>query len=276
MIQIPLFVRLLQTTEFAHKLGVMDWLFGAKLARQGICWAPTAARVPWKLDLGNCTHRWIVYGKYEGPGFYKWAERFLPGDGMIVDSGANIGQTLMYLAQLVPEGSVLAFEPGETQAEWLAECLRLNAGLPVELIKLGLGAKANTVFLNDEGNPATHGAQSSISDTRGTPIQIVRLEDELGRRGITRVTLWKLDVEGYEIPALEGARTLLENRMIDALYVELHEENGRQIKKYLSEIGYQCHSINDQGQASTMETLPEHTNGLFLPAIGFRNRAIST
>jgi FkbM family methyltransferase len=265
-IALPLMLRLLQKVEFPHKLGVMDRLFGNEMSRRGVCWVNTAAGLRWKLDLENCTHRWIVYGKYEGPGFHKWAQRSLRRDGVIVDSGANIGQMLLYLGQLVPEGRILAIEPGQAQAQWLAECLVQYPALPVELICLGLGPEARTVLLTDDGNPTTHGGQSFVSDTKGVPIQIVRLEDELRKRAIARVDLWKLDVEGYEIPALEGARTLLKNRAIDAIYVELHEKNGERIKDYLSGYGYQCHSISDQGRVSLMKVLPEHTNGLFLPA----------
>jgi hypothetical protein len=40
-----------------------------------------------------------VYGKYEGAPFLNWAKKFLAPNAIIIDSGANIGQMLMYLAQ---------------------------------------------------------------------------------------------------------------------------------------------------------------------------------
>jgi FkbM family methyltransferase len=263
---LPRFAQFLQASEFPHKLGIMDRLFGANAAKQGICWVSTAAGISWKLDLRNCTHRWILYGKYEGVNFHHWARTFIPRNGIIVDSGANIGQMLIYLSPLVPEGRILAFEPGPYQADWLAECLQLNANLPVELIRLGLGAEARTVFLDNEGSLETHGGQSFVSEVGGTPIRIARLEDELTKRQLTRVNLWKLDVEGYELAALAGARSLLEQQRIDAIYAELHGENGYSIKEYLAKFGYQCHAISNKGQLTKLEVLPEHTNGLFLPS----------
>ena len=98
--------------EFPRKLGICERLFARSLSRYGVCWVRTAAGVPWKLDLTLSTHRWIVYGKYEGRPFLDWARQYLPRDGIIVDSGANIGQMLLYLAQCVPAGKVPAFEPG--------------------------------------------------------------------------------------------------------------------------------------------------------------------
>lgn len=265
LIQLPAIIKLLQSVEFPHKLGVMDRILGRRLAAHGICWAPTAAGIPWKLDLRGSTHRWIVYGKYEGPNFINWAKKFLPPNGIVVDSGANIGQMLIYLSQFVPKGKVLAFEPGSGQADWLAECLQANPDLPVELIRMGLSDRVADLFLQDSGPALTHGGQSVISDSVGLPVKVVRLEDELTKRGIKQVDVWKLDVEGHELKAMEGARSWLERRQIRAVYVELHEENGVNICNYLSGLGYKPFMIDTWGNLKSLQQLPEHSNGLFLP-----------
>ncbi len=79
-IALPLTLRLLQGIDFQRKLGLCERLFALNISKHGICWANTAAGVPWKLDLRNATHRWIVYGKYEGASFLNWAKRFPPDD----------------------------------------------------------------------------------------------------------------------------------------------------------------------------------------------------
>jgi hypothetical protein len=88
--ELPLLLNWLQPIDFPHKLGMCDRVFGKTIARSGICWVKTGATIPWKLDLANPTHRWIVYGKYEGSAFLNWAKRFLPANAIVVDSGANI------------------------------------------------------------------------------------------------------------------------------------------------------------------------------------------
>ncbi|MGH8546557.1 MAG: FkbM family methyltransferase, partial [Gammaproteobacteria bacterium] len=211
--------------DFPHKLGICERLFGRRIAKHGICWAKTGAGIPWKLDLANPTHRWIVYGKYEGSPFLSWAKTFLPSDGIVIDAGANIGQMLLYLAQCVPKGRVLAFEPGKEQADWLEECLQVHSDLPVEVLRYGLGASRVKSCLCKPGPEYIHGAWSQISETEGEPIEIVRLEEELNARSIESVHLWKLDVEGYELAALKGAQRLLRNQRFEALYIELAGEN---------------------------------------------------
>lgn len=110
-----------------------------------------------------------------------------------------------------------------------------------------------------------HGGWSQVTETEGEPIRLVRLYDFLAERQIDKVDLWKLDVEGFEIPALEGAKPLLEHRKVRAIYVELHAENGGRIRDYLGRVGYHCYRISRTGVVSLLKSLPEHTNGLFLP-----------
>lgn len=259
------FLRAAQRWDWPRKLGICEKLFGDRLARRGICWVQTAAGVPWKLDLNNAAHRWIVYGKYEGGSFLEWAREFLSENGIVVDSGANIGQMLLYLAQWVPAGRVLAIEPGKHQADWLEECLQANSHLPVELIRVGLGEQPKDAFLHETGEADRHGSWNQVSSSAGEPIRIVRLTELLRERAIERVDLWKLDVEGYEIPALEGARDYLMNYRIRALYVELRGENGRAIRSFLEPLGYGCNLFHSNGSLYSPDVLPDDLNGLFLP-----------
>ncbi len=258
-------IQQIQRVSFPHKLGICERLFGRSLSAHGICWVQTAAGIPWKLDLANPTHRWIVYGKYEGGAFLNWARGFLPADGVVVDAGANIGQMLLYLAQWVPRGRVLAFEPGREPARWLSECLNVHKELPAELIMRGLGESSAKLFLNNPGPDYVHGAWNQVSEDQGEPIQITRLSDELAERSIRQVDLWKLDVEGYEVQALRGASELLTEHRIRALYVEMSGANGLRIKNYLAEFGYHCHFFSRREKLFKSETWPDHTNGLFLP-----------
>lgn len=90
----PLPLTWLQFIDFPYKLGICERIFGKAIAPYGICWIKTGSRLVWKLDLANPTHRWIVYGKYEGSAFLNWAKNYLPTNGIVIDSGASIGQML--------------------------------------------------------------------------------------------------------------------------------------------------------------------------------------
>ncbi len=259
-------IRLVQGLEFPHKLGICERLFGRALARHGVCWIHTAAGLPWKLDLASPSDRWIVYGKYEGGRFLDWARRHLPRDGIVVDSGANIGQMLLYLAQWVPQGRILAVEPGAIATAWLAECLALNGHLPVELIRCGLGSKSCQMSLSSNGTAELHGSGNEIRPLgAGETVDMRRLPDLVHERGFDRVDLWKLDVEGFELEALAGAGELLSRQSVRAVYAELAYGHGEQIRGCLRAHGYECHFFDAAGGLYVPRELPEYSNGLFLP-----------
>lgn len=254
-----------QRIHFFKKLGLCEKLYGSRLARRGICDIETGSGLVWKLDLRNPTHRWIMYGLYDPP-FILWARRFLRRDSVVVDVGANIGQIAMYLGQCVPKGHFYAFEPGRAQGAWLENCVQKNrSALPsTEVHFLALGSSKQQVFLEDTWKSERfHGGSSTISKDHGESVSMVRLADFLREKNIPRVDLWKLDVEGYEIQALEGAREYLENRQIKALYVELYRQDGKpyhehgvEIRRYLAQFGYECH-IFKQGSSR-----PQPENGI--------------
>ena len=265
-ISLPFPLVLLQPLDFPYKLGICEKIFAPMLAHHGICWVQTGAGIPWKLDLSNRTHRWLVYGKYENQFFLNWAKEKMPPNGVIVDSGANIGQMLVYLAQYIPQGKMLAFEPGTEQANWLEECLAIHKQFNnVEVIRNGLGASTIQSRLQNFGDASIHGAWAAVSETEGDPIQIVRLADELATRSIEKVDLWKLDVQFYELPALEGAKELLKEQRIKALWVELSGEQGKPIKDFLADFGYKCYAFNKWGKLYSPSQLTDVHDGLFLP-----------
>ncbi|MBF0154964.1 MAG: FkbM family methyltransferase [Magnetococcales bacterium] len=260
-------LNLVRGVEFPHKFGICDRLFGASLARLGITEIMTGAGLVWKLDLRNSPSRWIVYGLYD-TGFIQWARGFVSADSVIVDSGANIGQMAIYLGQMNPKGRLFAFEPGHRQADWLEEQLGKNRHrLPsVEIHRLGLGDKEETLFLQDDGPEDTHGGQSQIRTTGTEPVRLVRLDQFLETQGVDRVDLWKLDVEGHEIPALQGALKLLESQRIRAIFAELHGDNGMEVRQFLKNLGYQPHIFSPWKRGPQPEKIPQfHDNGLFLP-----------
>ena len=191
---------------------------------------------------------------------------------VVVDSGASIGQMLLYLSQFVPTGKLLAFEPYPCAAVWLQECLAFHSYLPVELIPFGLAATPSQVYLQDAGGKSGHGACSKISELEeeGIAIQVIRLGDVLAERSISRVDLWCLDVEGYELLALQGAESLLQNQAIHALYIELSDLTGgaghrQAIQDFMAHFGYQSYRLDPTSQPYIPSEWSSHSNSLFLP-----------
>jgi FkbM family methyltransferase len=142
-----------------------------------------------------------------------------PGD-VVIDAGANVGVfTLMFSVLVGREGRVYAVEPHPRICRYLQGNLTLNGTRNVSVFNVALGetdgeARLSDYLKDDDVNTVT-------ADIRGIQVPIRRLDD----LGIAEksISLLKVDVEGYEKYAIEGARGILEN--VRCIYFEAVESN---------------------------------------------------
>ena len=172
-----------------------------------------------------------------------------PGD-TVIDLGAHIGYTSLYLAHLVgPTGRLFAFEP---QASSLRYLERNAASVPqIEIVpKAASDQTGQTDFFVDEdtGENSTivptefehvfaANREKAYSDERyhRTKVETVALDDFIASRGI-RPDFVKIDIEGAELLALRGmSRTLAEYK--PGLMVEVTcDPEG--VTRLLADLGY--------------------------------------
>lgn len=244
-IELPSVLRFLRRLPLPHKLGLLERLYGKGLGQLGIVWVETANRVLWKLNLADACQRWIVFGDYEGSTQMSWLRHWLAPGGVVIDSGANIGQMALYLAPL-PSVTLFAFEPLPTAADWLDECLRYQPNWSVKVIRQGLSDSIGTLTMQVDGARST--TRSDWYREKGFPCitaPMTTLDSFLEDGQIESVRLWKLDVEGHELAALEGARRHLERKSIAAILVELSDVEGPQ--RLLGSYGYSLYRIGRRG-----------------------------
>lgn len=240
-------------------LGTLEAIYGRALAKHGVSWVHTAAGIVWKLDLRDSSQRWIVFGNYEGKRQMDWIHHWLRPGGTIIDSGANVGQLLLYLGRL-PNVRIHAFEPVPASVAWLHECLAAQNAWPVNIIESALSDREGTLRIQVDGAYST--TQMGWYQERGNPridVRSMRLDDYIEEQGVKQIRFWKLDVEGGEAQALAGAQRLLAQQRIDAILVETSSETGEDIRKQLSDDGYSAMRIGPRQSLipdySVIETL---------------------
>jgi FkbM family methyltransferase len=134
-------------------------------------------------------------------------------------------------------GLVYAFEP-VLENYLLARAIVDDNVLPnVVLLHAGLGAEAGLADIGTsrKGRPHLGGAARVISDaqkaefvSQRTPLLAI---DQLG---IADLSMIQLDVEGYELPALQGAiGTISAQRPVIVV-----EDNARNCAAFLADLGY--------------------------------------
>ncbi len=153
---------------------------------------------------------------------------------VIIDIGANVGATAVYFRAAYPEARIICYEPSPENFVWLAANTRGLTGVEAHPYGL-LDREAECQLYSGESQCAQHSIIPNPGTTsRHESVELRRAATELRARGVTEVSLLKIDTEGCELPILRDLLPAL--RRIDAIAVEYHsEEDRRAIDDLLAE-----------------------------------------
>jgi FkbM family methyltransferase len=176
---------------------------------------------------------------------------------LIIDVGANIGNHTLFFAGVMA-GRVIAVEPEAGNLKSLRDNIAANGlGDRVKVLACGLGSAAGTAGLVQRiaGNAGTFAVDHGQSE--GDLIEIRPL-DSIVDEG-DKVSLIKIDVEGYELEVLKGAvRTLKAHRPV--VTVESHSaEHFAGLAAFLSPLGYLA--VDIAGRSDNFTWVHEKTIG---------------
>jgi FkbM family methyltransferase len=159
----------------------------------------------------------FLLGEYDLP-TVEFCARHLHPDGVFVDAGAHVGLITMQVLQRNPSATVHAFEPHPHRVAQLRRNIELNGHQDhVRINAAGLSdGKGALGFDLDEHR---------ISETAAA-VEVMRLDDYAEGAGIDRIDVLKLDIEGHEIQALEGAEKLFREGSVKAVTLEAMEAHG--------------------------------------------------
>ena len=179
-----------------------------------------------------------LYGRYQLEEI-KVFDKYVQEGDTVLDIGANIGTHTLWFANKVGEsGFVMAFEPQRLIFQTLCANMALNSIKHVDCKQLGVGYSKRlvTVPVLDPLKENNFGGLSIDGHSEGEPVAICRVDDI----GLSRCDFIKMDVEGMEPEALQGAmNTIVKCRPV--LYIELdREENIHFLQIFLEELRYKA------------------------------------
>lgn len=153
------------------------------------------ATYAWALSIHD-----VLFDQYQDEGF-----RVRPGD-VVIDAGGFIGDTAaLFCAKTGGDCQVHAFELLDESIALFRHNMDLNdIADRVVLNKLALSDHSHGSLVIKQAK--LQGATSVESgDGPGERIPTITLDDYVASHGLERVDLIKMDIEGSEIPALQGA-----------------------------------------------------------------------
>lgn len=128
-------------------------------------------------------------------------KKYVPNGGVVVDAGANIGDHTIEYAEMVGFlGMVFAFEPNPQ----VMECLKYNLSRypQVMFTQAGLGESRYEASLQLSPNVGA----SHLDKTSPPNVSVIPLDD----LALPTLHLLKMDIEGFETFALQGAKETIE------------------------------------------------------------------
>lgn len=150
--------------------------------------------------------------------------------GIFLDIGAFVGDSSIALADAFEPEKVYAFEPEKNNFQTLSN----NAKIETKIIpvKLAISDKKGEVFISQSKS------ESQISNVNkgGEKVITETIDNFVRENGISRVSLIKMDIEGEEMRALEGAKeTIAKYKPVLAISVYHKAEDFFFIKPWIEE-----------------------------------------
>ncbi|MBK8499265.1 MAG: FkbM family methyltransferase [Flavobacteriales bacterium] len=138
-----------------------------------------------------------------------------PGD-TVVDIGGNIGFYALEMARLCAPGRLISFEPNPAAIDRFKGNWELNPGITnIQLLEHGLADKPGSFTLSfnrqNLGSASAYGTAPEHIEVR-----VDTLDNALAARGVERIDVLKIDIEGGELAALRGPKASWQQPAHDA------------------------------------------------------------
>jgi len=139
------------------------------------------------------------------------------GSSIVFEIGCHHGLTTTLLSKRLQNGQLHAFEAMPDNLEILKQNLALNQCENVVPIGAAVGDRSGEIRMKSKSNSAVLAGAAS-----GPTVPLVCIDDYVDQTGVVPDVL-KIDVEGFEINVLEGARKTIADKR-PAILIEVHTE----------------------------------------------------
>lgn len=174
-------------------------------------------------------------------GFYelnlsKLVQRIAQEGGNMLDIGANIGYFSTLFASQKATNKVYAFEPSPRNIAFLNKNVHKNSLKNIEVIPYAVANKNGTTYF--EIGPAEQtgwGGIAGIQSSTTQEVKVMTLDSFLEDKNII-IDLLKIDIEGHDLEAIEGAIHSILTKKIKRIVFEYYSEKNVMDEEIIKQI----------------------------------------
>jgi FkbM family methyltransferase len=209
--------------------------------------------------------------------------RHLHAGATFIDIGANIGYiSAIGMSMVGKTGVVHSFEPVSVYFERLLNVTKMNPDYNIVPNNFALGNKDGYATIDIPGTTQIGGSSMVPGFVRKERIErtekitVRRLDSYMAQNNVSNVALIKIDVEGFELPVLEGASGFFEkNRnnlppIIVEIIPSVYEQSNSRVHKleeFMLSFGYRAYCIYGQHKIDINKITRPSMNVMFKPQI---------
>jgi FkbM family methyltransferase len=177
--------------------------------------------------------------------------RLASAPGVVLDIGGYTGVYALVAASRNRENAIFCFEPLACNHRRIAANFALNDLPRLTLVPVAVGESDGEVTLNvfADGDFLTSGSslvnEGKQASKRCDMVQCVAVDSFVKERGLSRISLVKIDVEGAELNVLHGMQGVIERDHPDILIEVLSDKVGASLTEFLGGHGYRFFEIHE-------------------------------
>lgn len=146
---------------------------------------------------------------------------------LVLDVGANVGQTIAKVRRALPGSRIHAFEPNTTI---LDELKAQTSNLPNLIVKdVALGAACGTAefhvnSVSELSSCFLQGERRWGTVTRTIRVQIDTVDNYCAQNAIDKIDFLKIDAQGSELDVIRGSVGMIEENRVQLILTEINFE----------------------------------------------------
>lgn len=185
----------------------------------------------------------------------------------VFDCGANIGQTIEKYRKIFPQSVIYPFEPSPKSFDFINNKFQSDKYIKPQRLALSNQVGQQEFFLYENTQLDSLMKVDCMIDenlirlgqnVNSTTVPVDTLDNFCIKNDICQINILKMDIQGAELMALQGAKNLLSKQAIDLIYAEVNfgklydnQAYFYQINEFLQEsFGYSLYGIYNLTKAT--------------------------